>query len=253
MPFDPWKLGSGLIDDVDVHIEQAFFTNPSDYNNGETLVMMFEGTADGEEWNQFYPCGDGWETPDQGRTARRADGKEKNFNKNCGYGLWIGNAIGLVPDSFRTRGTPMMASLWNDTTWHVGRIEIKGRGDIPDREVLVPNAFKGLGNTAGANGNPGAANPSAAPTAVPAAAAPNTANPAVAAPVAPSAVAGAASTPTGLSPAILGRLKAMAKTATSWEGFVEAAYTSIPECSTDPAVEAAVMDSGPTSLYTTSK
>lgn len=148
--FDPWGLSSGnLLDDADITITEAEFGFDDNYNNGESLVLKLEATTDDDDMPTttiMLPCGNGWEPGNRGATAKREDGKDKNFNKQSGIGLWITSAIEAgAGDVLQDRGTSFDAEVWPGLSFHVKRKAFNYGGEIGEKERLLITEFKGDG------------------------------------------------------------------------------------------------------------
>lgn len=237
--YDPWATTSGLPDDIDITITDAYFGVNADYNNGETLVLTIEGTTDDDdlpEYSGFYPCGNGWETTDKGKTASREDGKRKGFNKTSGYGLFFTHALEAgAEDVLKARGTPFEAEVWKGLTFHFKRLKHDYKGDIGEVERLLPVEFKGEAGKGGAK-------PSAKASGKPA---PKEVEPEGEADTTTSTSNGAGE---GLTVPMKAKLKMLAKKCDTHDAFIEAAYSDESlGIDGNTAAEEAVMD--PDGIY----
>lgn len=167
MTFDPFKMSEGLLDDVDVWIDEFRFEFNPDYNNGETLVGVAVISSDDDDVESgtelMFSCGDGWTTNDGGNTAEREDGKEKTFNARSAMGMFAAGAIDVAEDVMRARydndgTTPMMGAMYVGLGFHLDIQEVDYGGEIGKRGRLVPTAFLGEKGKSG-----GAAKKAAAP------------------------------------------------------------------------------------------
>lgn len=167
MTFDPFKMSEGLLDDVDVWVDEFRFEFNPDYNNGETLVGVAVISSDDDDVESgtelMFSCGDGWTTNDGGNTAEREDGKEKTFNARSAMGMFAAGAIGVAEDVMRARydndgTTPMMGAMYVGLGFHLDTQEVDYGGEIGKRGRLVPTAFLGEKGKSG-----GAAKKAAAP------------------------------------------------------------------------------------------
>lgn len=129
MPTDAWDLSSGLVDTFDGTVTDAWFTFDDSYNNGETCVLKLvvkadnPGTFPGENTTTIlYPLGKGWDIADKGVKCEHESGKQQNFHKNSGMGLLINAArdIGLVDKWREQDATPFDARIWIGVhcEWH---------------------------------------------------------------------------------------------------------------------------------------
>lgn len=152
MTFDPFKMSEGLIDDVDVWIDEFRFEFNPDYNNGETLCGVAVVSSDDDEVETgtelMFSCGAGWTTNDGGKTAEREDGKDKTFNKQSAMGMFATGAISVAEEVMRGRydadgTTPMMAAMYEGLGFHLSIVEVDYGGEIGKKGKLVPDAFLG--------------------------------------------------------------------------------------------------------------
>lgn len=144
-----WQTSSGLaIDDADITIDDVTFKY-TDYNNGETLVAVFTLRADdGEEAEQWFPCGKGWEPANKGKEARHESGKAgKQFNKNSAYGKFCDSALaaGAGPTLYE-RGPATNAEVWAGLKFHVEAVTEKFtiNGDEREATRIIATSFLGV-------------------------------------------------------------------------------------------------------------
>lgn len=121
---DGWTTGSGLaLDSADVEITAAVYTFDASYNDGKTLVckMELKDEESGEDIEQFFPCGDGWEAKDKGKRAEHEKGPRKAiFNKNSAMGRLIDSAFESgAGDVLLERGTGLDADVWVGLRFHM--------------------------------------------------------------------------------------------------------------------------------------
>lgn len=241
--YDPWATTSGLVDDVTVTITDAYFTFDPQYNDGQTLLLKVAGQTDDEEnpeFDQFFPCGNGWETTDKGKSASREDGKRKGFNKNSGYGMFFTRAIDAgAGEALKSRGTPMEAEVWKGLTFHFKRESIDFGGEIGKKDRILPDVFlpEGIGGSA--------AKPVTKTTTPPAGASKVDKLPDDA-PAGAGGGSGAAAGTLDLLVPLRAKLKKAARDAGSHDGFIEAAY-GIEGVDGNAALEEAILD--PAGLY----
>lgn len=241
MGFDPFKLESGLLGNVDVTIQDAEFINDPAYNNGQTLqaalTFLVEGDDGGERVENFS-CGDGWETNDGGKTAVREDGREINFNGQSKIGLLFGGLVDVMGSDpkcdkvVRARAAdhplgPRDASFWKGLKLHLDRQDHNYGGEIGKKEVLVITGFNG---EAGATKASGAAKKASGATKKAAAK--------------PAKAEGG-----GVTDELRRTLDEIADASSDHDAFMEAAFAQVPEASSDDAVKAAVTDDGEGSIW----
>lgn len=148
MPEDLWATESGLLDDVDVTIEKAYFATDARYNNGYTLLMHWEGSTSSEDnptFHEMIPCGDGWQSLDGGKTATHPKGK-KRFVSSSVYGRIIDRCINefKIGDLLRKRGAPTEAKVWVGLRFHMKREKLEFGSGLEARERLMPVKFLGV-------------------------------------------------------------------------------------------------------------
>lgn len=244
MTFDPFKMSEGLLDDVDVWIDEFRFEFNPDYNNGETLVAVAVISSDDDEVDSgtelMFSCGNGWTTNDGGKTAEREDGKDKTFNKQSAMGMFATGAISVAEEVMRGRyeadgTTPMMAAMYEGLGFHLEIVEVDYGGEIGKRGKLVPSAFLGeKGKASGATKKAsGGAKKAAGATKAKAKGK-------------PAAEAEAAG---GLTDEVKGLLDAIADDCETHDEFMERAMSEIDPDLIDSEVEAAIQNTDDGSLW----
>lgn len=233
MGFDPFRLESGLLGNVDVKVRDAQFINDPAYNNGQTLQLALtldvQGDDGGEKIENFS-CGDGWETTDGGATASREDGRDVNFNGQSKVGRLFGGLVDVMGSdpacdkAIRARVGdfplgPRDAAFWKGLSIHVDRVEVDYGGEIGKRDVLVIDGFNGID---GAGGGGKAAGPTKKAT--------------------KKAAATSKKESGGLTDDIKATLDEIADESADHDSFMERAFAEVPEASSDNAVKAAVAD-----------
>jgi hypothetical protein len=122
---DMWETGTGLPEEYHGTIKRAWFEFDEDYQKGEILVCKIEvHTTDSELGDngvvtEMLPLGKGWTVGDKkGSTCKREDGKQKKFNNQSGYGLFIDTfkeaADEDAKSALQARGLPTNADIWLD-------------------------------------------------------------------------------------------------------------------------------------------
>lgn len=149
---------SGLLDDYDALITDAWFSTDARINNGDTLCLFWkmQVTVDGEvqeeEIEEFWPCGPDWESLDGGDTAEHPKGKGK-FNKASKVQRMIAMALEAGAGSvLASRGTAQTSKIWVGLKFHMKRdsYEYNYQGKPGKAEILGPVAFLGEGDGAAA-------------------------------------------------------------------------------------------------------
>lgn len=153
MVFDPFKMSEGLIDDVDIFIDDFSFEFDPEYNKGDTLVGKAVISSDDDEVENgtelLFACGTGWTSNDQGATAEREDGKEKTFNNGSKMGLFAASCINVAEDVMRARYeadndvTPMSGKMYIGLGFHVEIREYNYSGEIGKKNYLAATKFLG--------------------------------------------------------------------------------------------------------------
>lgn len=118
---DSFELSSGLIEDFDGTITDAYYGFDAGYNNGATCLLKL--TVKPDDPNLFeegetvlmYPAGEKFEPADNGASVVHESGKQKNFHKNSGVGLLIGSVGELDGgiDLLKSKGEAWDAAIWN--------------------------------------------------------------------------------------------------------------------------------------------
>lgn len=244
MTFDPFKMSEGLLDDVDVWIDEFRFEFNPDYNNGETLVAVAVISSEDDDVDSgtelMFSCGNGWTTNDGGKTAEREDGKDKTFNKQSAMGMFATGAISVAEEVMRGRyeadgTTPMMAAMYEGLGFHLEIEEVNYGGEIGTRGRLVPTAFLG---EKGAKKASGAAKAPAAKKAA------GGAKPKAKGKPKPEAEAEG-----GLTDEVKGLLDAIADDCETHDEFMERAMSELDPDLIDAEVEAAIQNTDDGSLW----
>lgn len=253
--FDPFAPSTGLPDNVDVEITEAWFGFDPQYMDGQRLLIFMSTKSDDIEYGQNgeevlrYSCGKGWIAEGRGETAVMESGGRKGFNENSAYFLFIKHAIecdGAEPvlrgDG---RGDPRVASMWAGTKWHLDRKGHDYGGQIGVITRLMPTKFLGVSGQGQIARPSGPAMKSAGPGPVKA-----TGPVKKAAPTANGiSDSGAGGGNWGKGNQMYDTLFAMALEALDHESFMEKAYGEVAGVNGDADVEKAVMDNGPGSIW----
>ena len=158
-PSGSWKTGSGLLDDFDFTIEEAWFGTNEKF--GDAVLLNLRGIAEEEdedgnlvvtddEHTLLYSTGDGWEVAKGGREATHAAGKT-TFVKNTNMGRLIDAVVGLggeVIDEMSGRGDTFEADTWENLRFHIERKQFSYRDRETEEkisyEVPLPVDFLGI-------------------------------------------------------------------------------------------------------------
>lgn len=126
-----WETSSGLVDEYDGKITEAWFEFDDNYNSGETLVFKLSiqtddpELGDGGTVTEMYPCGRGWEAGAKGASAHHESGKARKFNKQSGMGLLIDYTVDCLGDDVAKLGQPNDAETWVGLAGTFTRVERK--------------------------------------------------------------------------------------------------------------------------------
>lgn len=155
--------GGGLFDEGTLTITKARFGYDAGYDDGDSLVLILEGTSPDfdDEVRQLYSIGNGWDAEDKGK---KVVGLEE-FNESTNYAVFFTTAISKKVgggELLSKRGYPDDATIWEDTIWEMKRqdVERDWGGDDGKRisKVVLPTKYIGLvgdKKKAGESGNSG--------------------------------------------------------------------------------------------------
>ena len=160
--YDEFQGTSGLVDDYDGEITDAYFSTDANYNNGQTLCLHLEVATDdtsNPEVTNLYPCGPDWASYDDGATAEHPKGEKQRFNGNTKIMKLITAAMKSgAEDEMRRRSREEFAGVghrhaalwkglkfhWNVQTEHVSFTDKLGNKVERDTNVIVPTEFLGI-------------------------------------------------------------------------------------------------------------
>lgn len=150
-----WETESGLLDDFDFTIEEAWFGKNPKIGDGNVLLLNLRGVAeqDGEvvddEHLLLYSCGDGWEAGKGGEEAVHNAGKVR-FNKSSNMGRLIDAMVELgdeAMEEIKARGQATEAATWVGLRLHIERKEFsyfnRRSNEQVTFEVPLPTDFLG--------------------------------------------------------------------------------------------------------------
>ena len=148
---DPWDVSSGLLDDFDFVVKEAWFGTNEKIGEGKRMLLTLRGDAfkDGElaeeEYDLIYTVGDAWEEVGGGASVKNRGGQQM-FNENSAIGRLIKSFRDLGEDALnelRSRGNPTDASTWEGLAFHVKRQDFGSftpKGETEPRKIEVPVA-----------------------------------------------------------------------------------------------------------------
>ncbi len=245
--YDPFAASSGLADDFDADIVGAEFGYRSNYQNGETALLILtlrstDGTPIGQDGSHesevIYSCGNKWEVVPgtNGAEVRHESGKPSNFNKNSAVWAFIENVMKHDGGKLRASGTPMRAAGYQTLGgFHWNRVPYKGMGD-ETKDRLLPTGKSGSSN--------GALPQTDAVSAPAATSAP-----------APAAAPATPSVPEGLDAMQTMKLRSIAKrvkeSGGDQEAFVTAVFAEVEGAEDSAPINNAILDMGPGSVFAT--
>lgn len=152
-----WKTSSGLLDDFDFTIEEAWFGTNEKF--GDQVLLNLRGEAEQEvegeivvvddEHLLLYSCGDGWEAAKGGREATHGAGKT-TFTNQSNMGRLIDALVGLgseVLEELEGRGETYEADTWEGLKLHIERKQFSFRNretqEQVNYEVPLPTDYLG--------------------------------------------------------------------------------------------------------------
>lgn len=152
-----WKTSSGLLDDFDFSIEEAWFGTNEKF--GDAVLLNLRGIAEqmvegemavvDDEHVLLYSCGEGWEAAKGGREATHGAGKT-TFTNNSNMGRLIDAIVALggdVLEELGTRGESYEADTWEGLKFHIERKTFTFRnretGENVSYEVPLPTDYLG--------------------------------------------------------------------------------------------------------------
>jgi hypothetical protein len=128
-----WDTESGLLDDFDFEVDEAWFGEDEEADNNDGRVFLFlRGTAvddegeEHEEHRERYSTGKNWEAVDDGAEVENATGKNR-FNQNAGLGRLINALVALGDDEaayLSKRGQAYEASTFDGLSLHMENMEV---------------------------------------------------------------------------------------------------------------------------------
>lgn len=153
--FDAYSLSSGLLDDFDGTVSEAWFATDAAYNDGSTVLLILDLATDDPDRPQEtlkLSTGTGWVIEDSGRRIVAESGKNRSFNKSSVIGGFLQAALEAgAGETMRARGIPMEAATWQGLKFHFNRVDVVGF-DGEKKERLLPTGFLGADGGAVAGG-----------------------------------------------------------------------------------------------------
>jgi len=141
-----WDTESGLLDDYDFVVEEAWFGEDEESENNDGKVYLFlrgeateEDGTEHEEHRERYSTGKNWEAVDDGESVENAAGKTR-FNQNAGLGKLINALVALGDDEaafLQKRGQAFDAATFNKLKMHMKSQEASRWTDTDTGEEIV--------------------------------------------------------------------------------------------------------------------
>jgi hypothetical protein len=145
---DPWKLSSGLRDDMVLSIHDAYFAPDAEYQGGRVLLLHLIGLDELEEPQTLkLSIGADWETPDGGNTVTHPTKKQQRINGSTIYGHWISHAQeipALVAELQQRPGGPINSKVWAGLILHLQERDLVFGRNIEPQKRLMPTEYFGL-------------------------------------------------------------------------------------------------------------
>lgn len=149
---------TGLRDDFDGVISAMKFGFDTDYNDGKTLLAIFEITVDGGDDVErlLLSVGNGWEPSDRnGKKVQREKGENKAFNNSTAYAIFTQHALDAGADEVLISRVAGGTMTWDSELWtgglrfHFNQVPYTVTyGDKKGEESsrLVPTEYLGMGD-----------------------------------------------------------------------------------------------------------
>lgn len=219
----------GFVPEFDGTVKSAIFTFDNSYQNGEAclLELLVEPSPeDAPEFGDYldddgyyriiYPCGKGWEPADKGQTAQHESGRTRRWQNQSGMGLLVNSAVELdgVADILQSRGPSTQADVWVGLKFRFEDKQFSGKnrdGDEITWSRRLPVEFHGVegeGEKAAAKKAPAKKAP---------------------AKKAEAEDGDEGETGPSISPAVRGKLRAIAVKSDDHDTFMENAFAELPD------------------------
>lgn len=150
-----WETTSGLLEEYDLTIKEAWFTKDPAYQEGKATILKVVGEAhvDGDlvddEKTNFYSLGDGWEPDNGGESASHGAGKTQ-FNEGSNMGKLVKAIVGCGDEALAVisgRGESTDAASYRGLKFAMKRTEFtfndRNTGEKRSYFVELPVEFLG--------------------------------------------------------------------------------------------------------------
>lgn len=155
MAYDPYALGSGLpLADTEAVVTAMEFRFDTNYSADACVAAITFQPDEGEEQEQLYSCGKGWEPVDRGAGTAHVSGRETmNINKNSNYGRFLAAAYACEGflDEVREEGIlPTDVTMFLGKRFMLGTVEYSTRNpskadsEETTKTAIVPVAYLGV-------------------------------------------------------------------------------------------------------------
>lgn len=215
---DSYELSSGLVDEFDGQILDAWFTVDNSYNADVTVLKLHVKALEpdvfpAEDQNTtelIFPCTKGFEATDKGARLIHDSGKPRKIHKSSGLGLLVGAVCELDGgvDLLKSRGPATSADIWKGLSFTFENREFSWKGSDGQEHTytrMLPAAILEAGEGSAPAATNGSTNGSAE---------------------------------VSISPMLKGKLKALAGSTANYDQFMEQAFATLE---LDADAEAAVM------------
>jgi hypothetical protein len=143
--WDEWGLSSGLpLADAEVEVVGMEFGFNNDIAAGKTFANFTFRTEDGEEHEQSFSVGDGWESKNKGAELGTENGKPKKLSQRSNYGMLVQSAMDAVggPEGMAKLGQGFrFAATWVGTKWLTATKEVEstkpGETEAKKRDRII--------------------------------------------------------------------------------------------------------------------
>jgi hypothetical protein len=145
---DPWKLSSGLRDDMVLSIHAAYFSPDAEYQGGQQYLLWLIGLDENQdEATLKMSVGADWTSSDGGTTITHPTKKQQYINGSTIYGHFITAAMEIpeLQAEVRKRALgPLNAKVWEGLIIHFTEHELKFGKNIDAQMRLMPTEYFGL-------------------------------------------------------------------------------------------------------------
>lgn len=152
--YDPWALSSGLpLDGATVTVASMEFGYRQNIA-AQTVFACFGFRPDeGEDAEQCFSVGKGWEPGGKGASLVRSNGRRGNINDQTGYGKFIAAALklpGVREELIARKGDPTVAATWNGMRFVLGTVRETTTNPTTNQQKevsrIIPVEFLGTGD-----------------------------------------------------------------------------------------------------------